>query len=208
MASWAEPPFDPGTYRSSPSASDLRDVDLEGAEYWFQDEDRSTAGLKTLRSGEMVCRKIVRNMGAINALPGEIWSFATDSGFMRRIDGKVRTTGQLGVPVDEWLPAAGAPPYALLWVVKYGPARVKLPLAGSEFNGDIVVGSYLAALTAATSGATTAGRIAIANITGASEATDLTQSLDLARNLVGRAMSASTTGNTNALLKVHVNVLL
>jgi hypothetical protein len=85
-----------------------------------------------------------------------------------------------------------------------GPAIVKTPIAGSEFNGDINIGDRVVGLTAATSGATTAGRVAHENITGSTQAADYTFLFDQISNRIGRALSACTTGNTNSDILIDV----
>ena len=57
--------------------------------------------------------------------------------------------------VDEYLPIAGVAVNDVFWVVVSGPTEVVAALSGTA----VAVGDRLAAITAATSGATTAGRV-------------------------------------------------
>lgn len=105
------------------------------------------------------------------------------------------------VLVDPWLPSAGVAANDLFWGIVGGPAIVLTPIAGSAFAGDIAVGNHLVATTGTTTGATTSGRlgnVTIANATDAQGAYDAMAS-------VGRALSARTTGETNADLLVYFN---
>lgn len=105
------------------------------------------------------------------------------------------------VLVDPWLPSAGVAANDLFWGIIGGPAIVLTPIAGSAFAGDIAVGNHLVATTGTTTGATTSGRlgnVTIANATDAQGAYD-------AMSSVGRALSARTTGETNADLLVYFN---
>jgi hypothetical protein len=205
MARNEAPPFNRGEY-SSQSGMDH----LVGKTWLFEDLDLTTSatntGAKKHRTGKMVECMLVKNGSGGALLPKRLVTFKTSSGpdYVGVVDGYARTTADRGYPVDEFLPAAGVPDGGYFFIVVKGPATVITPLAGSEFNGDVSVGSVLVALTAATSGATTAGRVAVQNITGSSQATDYTFIFNQIQNAVGRALSAKTTGNTNADLFLDV----
>lgn len=204
MARNDAPPFGRGEYESNADLSLLC-----GREYEFEDIDwgQTTAGHKKYRSGKMVRVRLVKNSSGVAILPKYLVQFSTTAGadkYNAVASGLARTTNQRGYPADEFLPTAGVPDGAYFFIVVQGPAICKTPLAGAEFNGDISVGGVLAALTAATSGATTAGRVANQTITGSSQATDYSVAIDPAENYVGRALSAATTGNTNSDILVDI----
>ena len=188
-------------------SNDPQGASYEGREYIVEDinYDASTAGTRTLRTNRLRRLRVVKNVGAAALLPKRTVSFyVSGTNYGAQVDGYTDTTAERGYPVDEWLPAAGCPVNDWCYVVVDGPATCLTPLAGAEFNGDITEGTVLVALTAATSGATTAGRLAVQNITGSTQTADYSFILNQAENYVGRALSAKTTGNTNASILVEV----
>lgn len=196
-------PFGRGEY----STADLSH--LLGREYQFEDVDytvsSSNIGAKKNRSGKMVTCRLVRNDAGFALEPKRLVIFSTAvEEFNAVVDGYARTGAVRSFPVDEFIPSAGVPDGAYFYIVVKGPAMILTPIAGAEFNGDISIGTRIVALTAATSGATTAGRGAVMNITGSSQATDYTFLMDNVIGRIGHALSAKTTGNTNADLLVDV----
>lgn len=205
MARDDAPPFGRGEYSTQSGAFDH----LLGKEWVFEDIDyalsSTNVGAKKFRTGMQVTCRLVRNDSAAALLPKRLVTFSTAAGeYVQVVDGYACVTAARAYPVDEFLPAAGVPSLGYFWIVVKGPCLVLTPLAGTEFNGEVSLGSVMVALTAATSGATTAGRVAVQNITGSSAATDYSFILDQAENFVGRAMTAKTTGNTNADLLIDV----
>jgi hypothetical protein len=83
-------------------------------------------------------------------------------------------------------------------VVMEGPAVILTDLAGAD-NNVLNVGTVVVALTGATSGATTAGRVAPQDLTGATALL-----ADQIQNRIGYALTAKTTANTNADVLVDV----
>ena len=69
----------------------------------------------------------------------------------------------------------------------------------ADMSADVAAGGWVVALTAATSGATTAGRVAPQVLTGATAALAA-----MVQNRIGRALTAKTTANTNADMLVLV----
>jgi hypothetical protein len=94
--------------------------------------------------------------------------------------------------IDEFLPASGVPIGDLFYVVVGGPCLARTGMAGDVTNS-FAVGDWLYALTAATTGATTSGRVGADPLTGATSVLALN-----ILGIVGQAMSAKTTANTNA----------
>lgn len=103
----------------------------EGQEFRYEDLNygaTSPSGITPLRSGKQVIRRIVRNAHATAyAKPKEFWQFKTDGStadvYGSQISAIGTAVGQNGALVDEFLPAAGAPPGSLLLVVIEGPAK-------------------------------------------------------------------------------------
>ena len=205
MSKRESPPFQRGeTYFGIGGTPDATSgFQHEGQEFDWEDVDLNSTdvGVKPHRSELPVTTRIVRNVSGFAVLPKRCVNYkSTDHG---QIDGycDVTAEGPL-VVVDEYLPSAGCANNDLCHVVVEGPALVSTSLAGTAVNvinaGDRVVGA-----TAATSGATTAGRVEVQNktITAGSAASDLGNQI---QNAVGVALSAKTTANTAADLLISV----
>ncbi len=162
---------------------------LLGMEYEFEDKAWGSSPA-SLRSGKMVRCRLVRNSSGFALLPGRLVVFSTTAGEHGSIiKGYARTTAaQQAFPVDEFCPTTGVPNDSMFYIVVKGPAMCKLALAPSA---NLAVGDRVVAVTAATTGATTAGRIDIIDLTGA---TGLLANQIL--NYVGVALTARTTGET------------
>lgn len=205
MARNENPPFgrgytfyDGGTIDSN----NLGGVNLEGQEWVFEDIDYSTGsgGAKKARTGEPVTCRVVRNASAGALLPKRCVRYqATAGNYGHRVDGyTTATAAEFAGVVDEWLPSAGVPQYDLFWIVVKGPTNM-LPDLAAGANNLIPIGTALVALTAATSGATTAGRVAPQDLTGATALLG-----DQVQNKIGRALTARTTANTTTDVLVSV----
>lgn len=174
-----------------------------GVESYFEDIDySSTADSLTPRlSGHLVKCRLVKNSSGIALLPGRLAVFKAGTN-QTEVDGYCATTGKSPVVgVDEYLPAAGVPDGSYFWVVVDGPFAALTDLAGADFNV-ITEGNPVVALTAATSQATTAGRVREISTVAASTHTG-TELL----GVIGRALSAKTTANTNAEVRIMIKPL-
>ena len=205
-------PFDRGStfYAGGTiNSNDLGGVQFEGLEKWIEDIDFSPGGgAKTARSGRLVKMRCVRNMSAAPILPKQLVQLdKTNPG---RVTGTCDTTGQKCFPADEYLPAAGVPQYDLFWIVVNGPAMCKTPFTGAAFAGaDISAGDPLTSVSSnagSTATGTTAaiGRVATINPNAATDSTQTENAINLAYRILGSALSAKTTGNTNADILVDV----
>jgi hypothetical protein len=195
------PPFSRGeTFYNGATidTNDLGGTNLEGKEWVFEDYDPTT---DTTRSNKYVRCRVVRNTSGINLLPKRIAAFELDTTnpdeYGRRVAGYTTTTSAEGYPIDEYLPAAGVVTNDLFYIVVEGPAVVLTSL--SDFGANITTGTWVNAITAATSQATTAGRVEDQDITGA---TNVLANAIL--NRIGRALSAATTANTNTDVLIEV----
>lgn len=163
-----------------------------GAEWRHQDVTYGTNQYVTIRA--------VRNTGSFALLPGRMCAF--DSSYpLNCINGYTDVSYQPGVILDELLPSGGLAANDIGYVIMEGPTLAWTPLDGGADN-PIAFLDPLAAITAATSGATTAGRVATANTSGSTSS-----QRDSLLNVVGRAMSAKTTANTNTQVLVNVQRL-
>ena len=202
MARNENPPFDRGSsyYNNfaSSTGSTTDGVQLEGKEWMFEDFNPAT---KTLRSNQYVKCRVVRNTSAGVLLPSRLANLAvapnSNGAFGGQVDGYATTLAQRAYPIDEFLPAGGVQVNDLFWIVTEGPAMVLTDLAA--LTGVISIGSKVVAQTAVTSGATTAGRVLLQDLTGATAPL-----ANQAQNYVGHAMTAATTSQTNASILVNV----
>jgi hypothetical protein len=188
------------------SLTDEAAKQLEGTEWWFPDTPPGSLLLNTSpRSNRGRRMRIVRNNCAVNILPSQLVSIQINpagtnfSQFGQDIDQQVCTTAAPNAyPADEYLPAAGVRPGDLFFICMEGPALVYTPLDGGADNV-FNVGDSVDALTAATSQCTTAGRVYPQDLTGATAILGAQ-----IQNRVGKAMSAMTTAQTNALMLIDV----
>ncbi len=186
MSRDGNPPFGRGEYEDSQNLDHLI-----GRVYEFEDIDFSST-TRPYRSGRMVKCMLVRNDTGSALLPKRIAAISTTAGEYNKVaNGYTALDNERGFPVDEFLPAAGVADGDYFYVVVQGPAMVLTPLAGAGFNDVFTVGGRLVALTAVTTGATTAGRVANPSLAS------VTALADAHGTYIGRALSAATTGNTN-----------
>lgn len=160
-----------------------------GAVKEFTDVNPTNGQVRTNRRKVCVC---VKNTSAGVLLPKRLVTFNTAAGkLFSEVNGYSRLTNEerVGV-VDEWLPAAGVAVNDIFWVTVDGPTEVSAAVSGTA----IAAGDRLAAITAATSGATVAGRAtpsALAGVTGID---------NTGRGVIGYALSAGTTADGSAVL--------
>lgn len=202
MDAWMNLPFERGqTAFGGQSGLAATDFDnIVGREYKVEDIDPSSTtltGSKT-RSGRHITLLAVRNSSGGALLPKRCVQFKAGKWGLE-VDGYTTVTAEdrAGI-VDEFLPAAGVPANDVFYIVVEGPTLVLTDLAGGA-NNLIPANTVLVALTAASSGATTAGRVAPQDLTGATAVL-----ANQATNRIGRALSAATTANTNADLLTEV----
>jgi len=156
----------------------------------FTDVNPNTGLVRTNRRKVCVAvRNVYGTAGTDVLLPKRLVTFNTAAGkLFSEVNGYAAVTNEerVGV-VDEWLPASGVARNDVFWVTVDGPTEVAHALSGSN----IAAGDRIAAITAATSGATTAGRVTPSPISAAT-----TGAGDNAPGAIGYAMSAATSANT------------
>jgi hypothetical protein len=101
--------------------------------------------------------------------------------------------------VDENLPSTGCVDGDLCWVTQNGPTEVM----GSLDANTISVDDWVIALTAATSNATTAGRVA-----AYAQSSSVTVESDQIKNRIGIAMSSRTAAQTNTAILVNMKIVV
>lgn len=178
-----DPPFALGQTLGVSSDSD--GGNWVGAVKHFPDTVPSTGKLRSNR--HKVCIA-VRNSSGAALLPKRVVRFKTSAagiGVFTTVDGYSSVTNEefVGV-VDEHLPATGVADKDVFWVTVEGPTEVAVALSGS----DIAVGDRLAAITAVTAGATTAGRVTKSGVGAAT-----TGAGDNSLGVIGRACSVGAT---------------
>jgi hypothetical protein len=206
MARDENPPFRRGEtfYQGNTiDVNNLGGVQLEGKEYTFEDIDprAGTSGATARRTSRSVRCRIVRNVGTLTLLAkravmvgstaGKVWSTIDGNGFNTDPD-------DIQGIVDEYLPSTGCLPNDLCYIVVRGPSLCLTGLAGDATNV-INVKDRLVVLAGTSSGSTTSGRVGTQILTGATA--PLAKQI---QNVLGRAMSAKTTSNTNNDLLVDV----
>lgn len=198
------PPFQRGqTYYNGRTidSNDLEGTNLEGTKWFFPDVLQSdTGGIKSLRTNQIVECTVVRNVAAAAILGKRLVTYqATAGNYGKRVDGYARTTAvAVAGATDEYLPSAGCPVNDLCYIVTRGPAVILTDLAGAD-NNVLNINDVVVALTAASSGATTSGRVRPQDLTGATALL-----ADQVQNSVGRAMSAKTTAQTNSEVLINL----
>lgn len=184
-------PFQRG--RTYGAADNTLAVHLEGREYIHEDQNYGTG---------MNCKvRICRNNSGIALQPKRLAKFNLTAGKGEYdVAGYADVLAEPTAVIDDLLGPGGVPAGDLFYCVIAGPCLVLTDLAAGASNV-IAVGDYLHSQTAATTGATTAGRVTEAVFTGATAvlAGQIT-------NVLGRAMSAATTGSTNSPLLVAVGL--
>lgn len=196
------PPFELGeTFKGTDDDSNLINPEWLGRIYQLPDQVRNgpRAG-KTRRTHSTILAMPLRNTSGA-ALLGKRIGLLEKSGtsFLSAVNGYAATLNVLGVVgIDEHLPTAGVADDDIFWGILYGPFTVLAPNAGAAFNGDIAAHTPLVAATAAGTTTTLAGRVS--NITAAA-----TQGFSLAVGMVGWALTARTTGNTDSEILIKMN---
>jgi hypothetical protein len=190
-------------YRGNVPASTLwkETAQIEGMEAFFEDlAPRTTGGqVWQKRSGRSKKCRLVRNVsvGELALAPKMLVTYASGYQF-KRVNGNVAVNdAEVAGIVDEHLPAAGAAYGDLFWITVDGPTLVK----GSLGSDTIATGDLLLGLTAATTGATTSGRVYAYAVTS-----DTTTMSPRITNRIGWAVSAKTSGQTNADLLANIRL--
>lgn len=156
----------------------------------FTDVNPLTGLVRTNR--RKVCVAVKNTYGTAGTdvlLPKRLVRFSLTAGkLLSEVDGYATETNEerVGV-VDEFLPSSGVAKGDIFWVTVDGPTEIAHALSGTN----IAAGDRVCAITAATSGATTAGRVTPSGLT-AGTANPGNNGI----GVIGYAMSAATSGNT------------
>lgn len=188
----------------TPDATGTTSQALLGIKKVFRDFDYSAVGVGGVyapRTGGDVTCLLVRNSSGIALLPGRvaIWKAGAIG---REVDGYTAEDALVGtrlaIPagiVDEFLPAAGVADDDLFWLVVKGYSNIRKSLDANT----LTQGQAVVAITAATSQATTAGRI-ISYV----QTSNQTVASNQAWQRIGVAVSTSATTDANVLTYVDL----
>jgi len=121
----------------------------------------------------------------------------------KAIIGYTRLPSEKGYPIDQLLPTAGCAYKDVCYVVVEGPALVLTSL--SNYSTDVAARESLNSMTAATSGATTAGRLRQRLLEAATaDATAGQRAVTEGNGVWGQAVSTALTNATNSDVLVDV----
>lgn len=169
-----------------------------GCEKEFQDLNWSSK-IQTPRTNYSVKCRLVKNSSGVALLPKHTVTFKAGTN-RTEVDGYLRLayTPPGAVFVDEFLPAAGVPNGSYFWVVIRGPAIGIMPASqvGDVADGDVLVGLTAAASTHST----TAGRVGVQSLAGATDVLG-----GQIQGALGRALSAKSSSSTNSDILIFVN---
>lgn len=181
-------------------------IHLEGQLVTFNNAVIRTgsASLVTIKFDAPIVAECVRNVSGIALLPKRLAIYKSGS-LHKRVDGYTSVTAQQAAGVvDPFLPAAGVPNNDLFWLIKEG--EVECLTALSNYAADVGIGDWGYAITAASSQASAAGRLAFHNSAGTFSAVETTDGtlFKVLTNKIGQARSTKLTNNTNAGILMQV----
>lgn len=197
MSHFASLPFPLGKTWDNTTITNSDNVQA-GREYWIPDVDATNQ--PKIRSNRLRKVRVVRNSTGAVVLPKRLVKIKAGT-YGQEVDRYSSVHAAENVfPSDEYLPSAGAPVDSLFYVVVEGPALINTNGAADATNVIAVGDSVVASTGNGTTNATMAGRIAVADFSGATA--PLANNI---RNTIGRALSAATTAQTNQdiLIDVH-----
>ena len=181
---------------------------LEGYTAVFKDTTAAGAvGSDTQRSAKDRVMMLVKNNSGIALLPKMLVKW--DTAYIgKRVNGYAHVDYALDVAgvIDEHLPAAGCADDDLCWICVQGPTLVKNGREHDSTDTAIALNDRIAALTAATSQATTSGRIRTIVLDATSTGlNDVSSKIVL--GVIGRALSAKTSQGTDQDTLVYLDLL-
>lgn len=165
-------------------------------------------GQKGRLTGRTIRARLVRNVAGFAVLGKRVVKFVESGGYsdFETIDGycAVKADAHLAFS-DPNLPSAGCADDDIMWVIIEGPTTVLSPFEAGGFDKAIAAGDPLVGATGSTTGTSGVGRVSVGGVLagGSLAATD---AFNHARNNLGRALSARTTGETNAEILVDANI--
>lgn len=204
----SELPFELGeTLKGKDDDGNLINNHVLGKVFIAPVNNNASTTMQSRLTGRQLKVVAVRNTLGQAALPKLLVQFPT-AGYdaVEVVDGYAALSAQYRCgAVDPYLPSSGCADDDIMWVIVEGVTTCKTPFAGASFGGDIAAGAPLVAATGSTTGSSSMGRVgpeAIAN------ATDAAGAFNNAVGVIGTALSARTTGETDSDILVHMKVLM
>lgn len=198
-------PFPLGeTLTGKNAAGTLINNDKLGLIYKVPYQDLSASLIRTALQRNTYRPLIVvalRNESGLTLQPKRVVRVSLTAGYsaLEAVDGYTVTLGQkLAVFTDPFVTSIADDD--IFWGILSGPTIVKTAYVEADFNGQIAVGAQLVAATGSTSGNSQNGRVSNVTLPGQ---TGATLAFNMAANLLAVALSARTTGNTDADLLVN-----
>lgn len=193
MSLLSDPPFSLGQTLGVDSTSDGKG--WVGAVKHFPDVDPVTGKVRSNRLKTCVA---VRNSSGGALLPKRVVRFrvgTAGTAVFSEVDGYAAVTNEerVGV-VDEHLAATGVADKDVFWVTVAGPTEVAVALSGT----DVAVGDRLSCITAATAGATTAGRVTPSPLSASTAGAN-----NNGLGVIGRACSVGATTGSAVLALIN-----
>lgn len=183
-----------------------------GKVHLLADSNVSSARLAPRRLGRQLIGIPVLNNSGITLLGKRFARLKRSGGKedLMRVDGYAAATAEKGlVFIDEYLSTVGVADKYYFWGIVGGMVTGLTPTAGADFGGaDIAISDDLVSATAATSQTSSAGRVGQPSFTAAT-AGNTAAGFDgyrMALRSVARALSARTTGETNADILLHLMI--
>lgn len=206
------PPFELGTtYKGKDDDGNLINPHWLGQVHEFPYNNTSGSQVRGNRkrlSGRNILAIALRNESGLT-LYGKRLARLTRTGgytFLHSVDGYCAVQAEKHlVIIDPGLASGGVADDDIFWGIVAGPTTILTPEAGAAFNGDITYGDQLVGAAAATTGTSVAGRAGNVIHTAATAANTLAakNAFENAVNMIGYALSARTTGETNADLLIN-----
>ncbi len=180
-------PFPLGsTWVDGGTAASTDAQNLEGKEYYVETINYADTGVvKPALTGRYKKVRIVRNVTGSAILPKRIAKMKSDGStyeYLSQVNGYADTVGQLGYPIDEFLPAAGVADQELFYIVVEGLAKVTSAAAGDT---TISIGNFVIP--------STDGKVIDQDVTVAAGAATFNQ----IQGAIGRAVTAVAAINTD-----------
>lgn len=211
MSRHNDQPFDRGQTLYGPDATidanDLQGAHLLGMEKEFEDLDygSTSPGALPHRTGEKVVCRLVRNTSGVTLLGKRLVKLNAAG---TEATGYATVEAERCAATDEWLTSAGVRANDVFWAVVRGPAVVTTPVAGSDFGSDIAAGDRLQSMTTSGNSTTTGttahnGRANKFTTVAATTVAQFNSLMNHVTHFVGTAISARTTGETNAAVLVN-----
>jgi hypothetical protein len=207
------PPMELGqTLAGTDSDDNLINSDKLGLRYVFPAvaTTGTIRGQKGRKTGRTITAMLVRNTAAFAILGKRVVKLTEAGGYgdLSAVNGYtcVKADDHCAFS-DPGLPSAGCAANDIMWVILEGPTTVLAPHVGGGFDKAIAKGDPLVAATGTTTGTSDEGRVSVGGVlAGGSLAA--TEAYIHARNNLGRALSARTTGETDGELLVDAFIKL